>query len=129
MADLEIEENDLDVAVNEEEQPLLDEDSLNLSPMSTVEKGLALSPRRSSSLQPSLSPDSDVQVGIKNLSTKLPPHESYEGVRRWDPLATWTPEEEAALVRKTDIYLLSWICLMVRKPVHLGESEVLNSWR
>jgi hypothetical protein len=46
--------------------------------------------------------------------TKIPlqPHESYEGAHRWDPEATWTPEEEARVVRKTDLRLLSWLCLM-----------------
>ena len=54
-----------------------------------------------------------VPVGQEHLANSLPPHESYEGVHRWDPGATWTAAEEAAVVRKTDLYLLSWICLMV----------------
>lgn len=54
-----------------------------------------------------------VPVGQEHLAAALPPHESYEGVHRWDPSATWTAKEEAAVVRKTDMYLLSWICLMV----------------
>ena len=53
------------------------------------------------------------QVGRDHLYDTLPPHESYEGLHRWDPAAKWTAEEEAAVVRKTDLYLLSWICLMV----------------
>lgn len=60
--------------------------------------------------------DSDFEqprVGRDHLSSTLPPHESYEGKHRWDPTAEWTPEEEARVVRKTDLYLLSWICLMV----------------
>lgn len=46
--------------------------------------------------------------------TKIPlrPHESYEGAHRWDPDATWEAEEEARVVRKTDLRLLSWLCLM-----------------
>ncbi|MCJ1252070.1 hypothetical protein MMC30_009308 [Trapelia coarctata] len=59
--------------------------------------------------------DSDFEqplVGRDHLSSTLPPHESYEGLHRWDPAAEWTPEEEAKVVRKTDLYLLSWICLM-----------------
>ena len=52
-------------------------------------------------------------VGQEQLADALPPHESYEGVHRWDPSATWTAKEEAAVVRKTDLYLLSWVCLMV----------------
>ncbi len=59
---------------------------------------------------------STVRVGQENLSDSLPPHESYEGVHRWDPSATWTAKEEAAVVRKTDLYLLTWICLMVSAP-------------
>lgn len=54
-------------------------------------------------------------VGQEQLADTLPPHESYEGVHRWDPSATWTAKEEAAVVRKTDLYLLSWVCLMVRQ--------------
>ncbi|THX58734.1 putative MFS transporter [Aureobasidium pullulans] len=50
------------------------------------------------------------QVGRDHID--LRPHESYEGAHRWDPLAEWTTEEEARVVRKADFYLLSWICLM-----------------
>lgn len=56
----------------------------------------------------------DAIEGQEYLANALPPHESYEGVHRWDPRATWTAREEAAVVRKTDLYLLSWVCLMVR---------------
>ncbi len=62
---------------------------------------------------PSDSQISDVAVGRENIADALPPHESYEGKHRWDPAATWTPQEEARVVRKTDLYLLSWLCLMV----------------
>ena len=123
MVDTELEGEDGDIDANEEEQPLLEEEEspnmANLPPMSTVEKGLATSTRmRSNSLQPSVSQHSDVAVGIENLSKSTPPHESYEGVHRWDPMATWTRDEEATLIRRTDIYLLSWVCLMVRDPDH-----------
>lgn len=40
------------------------------------------------------------------------PHNSYEGYHRWDPEATWTAEEEARAVRKTDYRLLAFFCLM-----------------
>ncbi|KAM0696106.1 hypothetical protein Q7P36_004589 [Cladosporium allicinum] len=50
------------------------------------------------------------EVGRTNIH--LQPHESYEGAHRWDPEATWTPEEEAKVVRKTDLTLLTWLCLM-----------------
>jgi hypothetical protein len=55
-----------------------------------------------------------VQVGRENLSDALAPHESYEGRHRYDPGATWTEQEERRVVWKTDLYLLSWICVMVR---------------
>ncbi|KAK4191024.1 major facilitator superfamily domain-containing protein [Podospora australis] len=51
-------------------------------------------------------------VGRAELSSAIPPDDRYEGKHRWDPLATWTPEEERAVVRKTDIWLLSWLCVM-----------------
>ena len=54
-----------------------------------------------------------VAVGRENLHGALPPHVSYEGGHRFDPLAQWSPEEEKAVVRKTDIRLLSWLCVMV----------------
>lgn len=53
------------------------------------------------------------KVGRQNLADAVPPHEGYEGAHRWDPTATWTPEEEKRVVRKTDLYLMSWLCLMV----------------
>ena len=48
-----------------------------------------------------------------SLPYHLEPHESYEGRHRWDPEAKWSPQEERYLVRKTDVMLLSWICIMV----------------
>jgi hypothetical protein len=54
------------------------------------------------------------EVGRERLSDRLPPHESYEGRHRWDPALTWTADEERKLVRKTDFYLLSYLCVMVR---------------
>ena len=77
--------------------------------------------RRSSLTKVSLEQTSDLdpapsQVGRDQLYNTLPPHNSYEGLHRWDPAAKWTAEEEAAVVRKTDLYLLSWICLMVHEP-------------
>ena len=54
-----------------------------------------------------------VGVGREELHTALPPHATYEGAHLWDPSAEWTVEEEKAVVRKTDIRLLSWLCLMV----------------
>lgn len=54
-----------------------------------------------------------VAVGQEHLTTVIPPHESYEGYHRFDPTASWTPQEERRAVLKTDVLLLSWICLMV----------------
>lgn len=51
-------------------------------------------------------------VGRDNLSATLPPDEAYEGRHRWDPELEWTAEEERAVVRKTDIWLMSWLCVM-----------------
>lgn len=62
----------------------------------------------------SLSPTTTARVGVQHLFDKTPPHESYEGAHRYDPKATWSKDEESALVRKTDLYLLSWVCLMVK---------------
>ncbi|KAL0059372.1 hypothetical protein AAF712_013883 [Marasmius tenuissimus] len=55
---------------------------------------------------------SNEHVGRENLADTLTPHETYEGRHRFDPNATWTPAEERKVVRKTDLYLLSWICVM-----------------
>lgn len=84
---------------------LLKEDPLSTS-LSSESKVLAVHPTGS---QTSLVP-----VGREHLGDALPPHESYEGRHRYDPEATWTAEEEAKVVRKTDLYLLTWICVMVR---------------
>lgn len=54
-----------------------------------------------------------VAVGRENLHAAVAPHASYEGGHRWDPSATWTPEEEKAVIRKTDLKLLTWLCVMV----------------
>ncbi|MCJ1334415.1 hypothetical protein MMC10_011124 [Thelotrema lepadinum] len=40
------------------------------------------------------------------------PIDSYEGKHRYDPKATWTPEEEKRLVRRLDWRICSWCCLM-----------------
>ncbi|KAF4465235.1 nicotinamide mononucleotide permease [Fusarium albosuccineum] len=54
----------------------------------------------------------NIGVGRTELHSALPPHDTYEGGHRWDPSATWTPEEEKKAVRKTDLKLLTWLCLM-----------------
>lgn len=53
-----------------------------------------------------------VDVGRDKLSAALPPDDKYEGKHRWNPLATWTPEEERTVVRKADIFLMTWLCVM-----------------
>lgn len=68
--------------------------------------------RRKVSGEPSTSQISVARVGREHLSDSLAPHETYEGRHRFDPGATWTEQEERRVVRKTDLYLLSWICVM-----------------
>lgn len=55
-----------------------------------------------------------IEIGRANIHAALPPHSTYEGRHRFDPEVTWTEEEERRAVRKTDIRLLSWLCVMVR---------------
>ena len=52
-------------------------------------------------------------VGRENLHHAIAPHDSYEGGHRFDPTAEWTPEEEKRVILKTDLRLLSWLCVMV----------------
>lgn len=56
--------------------------------------------------------DKSAVVGRDKLSNAVPPDDKFEGKHRWDPEATWTPEEEKAVVRKADIWLMSWVCVM-----------------
>ncbi|KAI9643871.1 hypothetical protein NHQ30_007222 [Ciborinia camelliae] len=51
-------------------------------------------------------------IGFANLCDAIAPHESYEGKHRYDAAAIWTEEEERNVVRKTDLHLLLWICIM-----------------
>ncbi|KAL5341424.1 major facilitator superfamily domain-containing protein [Aspergillus crustosus] len=51
-------------------------------------------------------------VGQENLAGVVPPHESYEGHHCFDPTASWTPEEEKRVVLKTDLMLMTCLCLM-----------------
>ncbi|KAH7376698.1 major facilitator superfamily domain-containing protein [Plectosphaerella cucumerina] len=66
---------------------------------------------RSTSNNASLKGDLAV-VGRENLHGAVPPDEKYEGRHRWDPLAEWTPAEERQVVRKTDLRLMTWLCVM-----------------
>jgi len=76
-----------------------------------VDQGLLKHPGKSSLDTASLSA-ADLPVGTSSLSEVIPPHESYEGYGHWDPTLTWTVEEENRVIRKTDFWLLSVICLM-----------------
>lgn len=71
---------------------------------------------------------STARAGVENLFDKTPPHESYEGAHRYDPKATWTQDEESALLRKTDLYLLSWVCLMVRCRSQPNQTKPIWLW-
>lgn len=52
-------------------------------------------------------------VGRQELAEIVHPHASYEGHHRFDPHASWSEEEERRVVRKTDLRLLTWLCLMM----------------
>lgn len=85
-------------------------DRTSISP--EVEKGLGISQRKRSG-SASASQASVANVGRENLSDAIAPHETYEGGHRYDPTATWTEAEERRVVRKTDFFLLTWLCVMV----------------
>jgi len=53
------------------------------------------------------------KVGREELADVVAPHETYEGRHRFDPEAKWSLEEERRVVWKTDLRLLSWLCLMM----------------
>lgn len=73
-----------------------------------------LARKASSDDGPTSSQISTAQVGREHLSDAVAPHESYEGRHRYDPGATWTEQEERRVLWKTDLYLLGWLCVMVR---------------
>lgn len=97
----------------------LDEEVAQLPALSSASD--AASTKSSPSLRKRSSPhaaeyDDDasdrVLVGRDNLSSVLPPDEAYEGRHRWDPTLQWDAQEERKVVRKTDTWLLSWLCVM-----------------
>ena len=47
-----------------------------------------------------------------SLESYYAPIDSYEGRHRYDPKATWSKAEEAALIRKLDVRVCAWCCLM-----------------
>ncbi|KND02532.1 uncharacterized protein SPPG_09076 [Spizellomyces punctatus DAOM BR117] len=46
------------------------------------------------------------------LANHYQPRADYEGRHRWDPKASWTAEEEKKLVRKIDLRIMLFVCLM-----------------
>lgn len=64
-----------------------------------------------------------IEVGRENIHNAIAPHETYEGRHRFDPHVEWTAAEEKRVVRKTDMYLLSWLCVMVSVSVHHDSSD------
>ncbi|KAJ3042003.1 hypothetical protein HDV00_008294 [Rhizophlyctis rosea] len=56
---------------------------------------------------------SDVNVfDDSELAEHYQPRADYEGRHRFDPTLTWEPEEEKKLVRKIDIKIMAFVCLM-----------------
>ncbi|KZF20922.1 putative transporter [Xylona heveae TC161] len=47
--------------------------------------------------------------GVEHL---YEPIDTYEGKHRWDPEFEWEPQEEKKLVRKIDLRICSWACIM-----------------
>lgn len=60
------------------------------------------------SLKPDLVPEGDE----RSLEKYYAPIDTYEGRHRYDPRATWSKAEETALIRKLDIRVCAWCCLM-----------------
>ncbi|KAL9601527.1 MAG: hypothetical protein Q9219_002479 [cf. Caloplaca sp. 3 TL-2023] len=58
------------------------------------------------------------QGGLKSKAEEVrleryyAPIDTYEGRHRYDPTATWTEAEERALIRKTDLRVCAYCCLM-----------------
>lgn len=52
-------------------------------------------------------------VGREELADIVHPHTSYEGHHRFNPYASWSIEEERRVVWKTDLRLLTWLCIMM----------------
>lgn len=68
-----------------------------------------------------------IEVGRENIHGTLPPHESYEGRHRFDPEFKWTAEEERRVIRKTDLKLMTWLCVMVSNS-HNAVIHVEKLW-
>ncbi|THY64119.1 putative MFS transporter [Aureobasidium pullulans] len=55
---------------------------------------------------------SNTSTLVENSLDIAAPHELFEGGEYYDPLATWTPEEESKVKMKTDVRLLGWLSVM-----------------
>ncbi|KAI4258526.1 MAG: hypothetical protein L6R42_005034, partial [Xanthoria sp. 1 TBL-2021] len=56
--------------------------------------------------------DPNIKNDDVSLNKYYVPIDSYEGRHRYDPKATWTKEEEQSLIRKVDIRVCAYCCLM-----------------
>ena len=60
------------------------------------------------SLKPERTPEGD----DISLEKYYAPIDTYEGRHRYEPQATWSQAEEKALIRKLDVRVCAWCCLM-----------------
>ncbi|KAG8530560.1 uncharacterized protein KY384_005063 [Bacidia gigantensis] len=57
----------------------------------------------------------ETELGVNTehgLEQYYVPIDTYEGRHRYDPKATWTPDEEKALIRKLDFRVCAYVCFM-----------------
>jgi len=54
------------------------------------------------------------------------PPDSYESKHRWDPRATWTPEEEKKLVRRLDLRVAFVACICFA-ALQLDRNNISNA--
>jgi hypothetical protein len=62
-------------------------------------------------------------LATENLADVVAPHPSYEGHHRFDPTASWSIQEEKAVVWKTDVFFLGWVCIMVSSQIFPNSSN------
>ncbi|PLB44520.1 MFS transporter [Aspergillus steynii IBT 23096] len=79
--------------------------------MADIERGYK-GPTTSSGDEDTQSSKGSANVGQEHLAGVTPPHESYEGYHRFDPTASWSVKEERKVIFKTDMLLLTCLCLM-----------------
>ncbi|PYH83059.1 MFS transporter [Aspergillus uvarum CBS 121591] len=80
--------------------------------MTDIETGFKGSSIKAHDVEDTQSSKVSIEVGQEHLAGVVPPHESYEGFHRFDPTATWTEQEERRVIWKTDLYLLTALCIM-----------------